>query len=108
MPRGGKRPGSGRKNGSETKRTKARREAIIAAAAEGILPLEVILRAMRQHYEAGRIDRAAELAKDAAPYVHPRLASIQHGGGTTEERRLEITVEVVNGPPAGENAPGAG
>jgi hypothetical protein len=26
------------------------------------------------------MDKAAEAARDAAPYVHPRLASIQHGG----------------------------
>ena len=26
------------------------------------------------------MDKAAEAARDAAPYVHPRLASIQHAG----------------------------
>jgi hypothetical protein len=51
------------------------REIADQAAAEGILPLEVMLRAMRLHAEAERWDQAAAIAKDAAPYIHPRLAS---------------------------------
>jgi len=39
-----------------------------------VLPLQVMLEAMRQHYADGNLDRAAGLAKDAAPYCHPRLA----------------------------------
>jgi hypothetical protein len=70
---GGKRPGAGRPKGSATKKTRAIAN---AAAAEGITPLEVMLEAMRAHHEAGRLDEAAAVAKDAAPYIHPRLASI--------------------------------
>ena len=73
MPRGGKRPGAGRKPGSATKRT---REIADRAAARGLTPLEVMLRAMRRHWRKGELDRAAVIAKDAAPYVHPRLSSI--------------------------------
>lgn len=34
-----------------------------------------MLRAMRAHYEAGRLDEAARVAERAAPYVHPRMPS---------------------------------
>jgi hypothetical protein len=36
-----------------------------------------MLKAMRLHQEAGRWDQAAAVAKDAAPYCHPRLSSIE-------------------------------
>jgi hypothetical protein len=75
--KGGQRDGAGRKPGSLTRRTRAVAE---KAAAEGVTPLEVMLTAMREHAEAKRWDEAAAIAKDAAPYVHPRLASVQHGG----------------------------
>jgi hypothetical protein len=77
--RGGKRIGAGRKPGSQTKRTRAIAE---KAAQEGITPLEVMLRSMREHYDAGRLDNAAAIAKDAAPYMHPRLQSVQHAGSS--------------------------
>jgi hypothetical protein len=36
---------------------------------------------MRQHWRAHRFDQAAALARDAAPYLHPRLARVAHQGG---------------------------
>jgi len=45
-----------------------------------LTPLEVMLKAMRVHAKADRWDEAASIAKDAAPYMHPRLASMQHTG----------------------------
>lgn len=80
MARGGKRPNAGRKPGAVTTKT---REIADRAAAEGITPLEVMLEAMRAHYEANRLDEAAEKAKDAAPYIHARLAAVEHAGGKT-------------------------
>jgi hypothetical protein len=77
VPRGGKREGAGRKPGSKTRRTRAVAE---AAAREGITPLEVMLKAMRAHLNGRRLDQAAAVAKDAAPYMHPRLGSVQHSG----------------------------
>jgi hypothetical protein len=77
MAHGGKRAGAGRKPGSTTTKT---REIADRAAAEGITPLEVMLEAMRAHHAAKRLDEAAAIAKDAAPYMHPRLAAIEHGG----------------------------
>src|SRR4051794_32588352 len=76
MPRGGRRDGAGRKPGSANIRT---RQIADKAAAEGITPLEVMLKAMQMHTEAGRWDEAAAIAKDAAPYIHPRLASTTLG-----------------------------
>ena len=74
MPRGGARNGAGRKKGQASNKT---REVADRAAAEGITPLEVMLNAMRVHHEAKEYDKAAEIAKDAAPYMHPRFSSVQ-------------------------------
>ena len=35
---------------------------------------------MRSHYAAGDLDKAAEAARWAAPYCHPRLESVEVGG----------------------------
>lgn len=77
MPRGGKRPGAGRKKGAATRKTRAVAD---RAATEGITPLEVMLTVMRQRFEAKDFERAASIAKDAAPYLHPRLTAIKVGG----------------------------
>lgn len=74
MPRGGARAGAGRKAGGMNAKSRAIAD---RAAAEGITPLEVMLVAMREHFEKKAFDAAAAIAKDAAPYMHPRLASIE-------------------------------
>lgn len=90
--RGGARKGAGRKTGSATKKT---REIADKAAAEGVTPLEVMLFTMRallaeaedvvaEQVAAGQpicwphglLQDAANVAKDAAPYMHPRLSSV--------------------------------
>jgi hypothetical protein len=74
--RGGRRPGAGRPVGSKNQRTA---EIARAAAESGITPIEVMLGAMRELWAQGTAEakrEAAEIAKDAAPYIHPRLASI--------------------------------
>jgi len=76
MGRGGARPGAGRPPGSTNQRSA---EIARQASETGITPIEVMLSAMRQLWEEGTstsIREAARIAKDAAPYVHPRLASI--------------------------------
>lgn len=86
--RGGARPGAGRKTGAATKRT---REIADRAAEEGITPLEFMLNIMRADLpdvEDPRVvlDAMAmrfEAAKAAAPYVHPKLAAVEHSGGVT-------------------------
>ncbi len=83
---GGKRAGAGRKPGSATTKT---REIANAAAAAGLSPLEYMLQVMRD----GRADdkRRDEMAKAAAPYVHPRLSSID----AKVEGDVGLTVEIV-------------
>jgi hypothetical protein len=83
--RGGARKGAGRPAGSATKRT---REIAERAMAEGVTPLEYMLTLMRQEsdHEDPKVQVAREAmrfeaAKAAAPYVHPRLAAVEHTGG---------------------------
>lgn len=90
MPRGAK-PGErrgGRAKGTTNKVTEKRREIAARALSEGITPLEYMLNIMRKE-TPGDADAATQLqydslrfeaAKSAAPYVHPRLAAIEHSG----------------------------
>lgn len=73
--RGGKRPGAGRPPGAVNKAT-AQRQAEIAAS--GVTPLEYMLAIMRD--EAADEAKRLDAAKAAAPYVHPRLAAVEHSG----------------------------
>jgi hypothetical protein len=74
---GGRRPGAGRKKGSATRRTRKTNALAQKAAREGPQPLQVMLDAMRDHFARGELDAAAEIAKAAAPYCHPKLAAVQ-------------------------------
>lgn len=113
MPRGGKRPGAGRKKG-ESAKTKAKRksaaDAVEKAAAEGITPLEVMLDAMRRLHRVKKWAQAASIARDCAPYVHPRLSAVTHQGNKDNPVRLIEEIVIVDGDtqtPAAA-APGAG
>jgi hypothetical protein len=75
VARGGKRIGAGRKLGSATKRT---REIAEAASSSGLMPSEFQLSIMRDETQELSVRMAA--ARDAAPYVHPRLAAVEHTG----------------------------
>lgn len=102
---GGKRPGAGRPKGSQNRRTKALKEIADKAVAAGVTPLEVMLDNMRfamaeaanaqQRYEAavdpkerkeargqvlGYRGFAQDAAKEAAPFVHPKLAAVEVTG----------------------------
>jgi hypothetical protein len=92
MARGGKRPNAGRKAGSVTKRT---REIANRASEEGILPLEYMLRVLRDEEQKPEV--RFEAAKAAAPYVHAKLASVEqkHSGsiGTTTKEQRDAAVE---------------
>lgn len=76
--RGGKREGAGRKRGSVTQATVYRQEMLAKAASEGLSPLEFMLGVLRN--DAASFDDRFEAAKAAAPYVHPRLAAVEHSG----------------------------
>jgi hypothetical protein len=106
MARGGKRDGAGRKLGSPNKASAARQAKV---AATGITPLDYMLKVMRdEKADAGRRD---DMAKAAAPYVHPKLASMQHtgrGGGPIQHVDLTklsgdelAQLETIFGPLAG-------
>lgn len=71
MAHGGKRAGAGRKAGSTTTKT---REIADKAAAEGITPLEYMLSVLRDEEQTP--GARFEAAKAAAPYIHPRLSTI--------------------------------
>lgn len=75
MPRGGHRPGAGRKPGAATAKT---RDAANIIAAAGITPLGYLQGLLdgTQAYDQIKF----EAAKAAAPYVHARLASIESRG----------------------------
>ena len=75
MARGGARPGAGRKKGSATAKT---REIADRAIEEGVSPLEYMLKVMRD--PAAEYARRDDMAKAAAPYVHPKLAAVEHTG----------------------------
>lgn|GEM_PF-1102257 len=97
---GGYRPGSGRKKGTGTKpaslsqqaREFAKQATVRVNVESGGTPLDVMVGAMNAMLsEAAVADKAKDLkgkltllaaasniAKDAAPYVHPRLAAISH------------------------------
>jgi hypothetical protein len=99
--RGGARKGAGRKKGSATEKT---REIADKAAQEGITPLEYMLEVMRSdppESDDARVmlSHAAmrfEAAKAAAPYIHPRLAAVEHSGGITV-RSLSEELAGLNG-----------
>lgn len=65
----------GRQKGTPNKVTTKREQEI---AASGLTPLEYMLKVMRNP-KAGD-DRRDDMAKAAAPYVHPKLAAVQHTG----------------------------
>lgn len=101
--RGGKRQGAGRKPGSATKRTRAIAD---KAAEQGVTPLEVMLDSMKAYTDQAKKSKdpamklklmaeAASVAKDAAPYMHPRLQAIEHTGGDGGPIDHSLTVEFV-------------
>lgn len=72
MAHGGARKGAGRKPGIANTKT---REIAEAALADGLTPLEFMLGVLRDE-EKPFADRYAA-AKDSAPYIHPRLSSVE-------------------------------
>lgn len=89
MP-GGKRPGAGRPRGAATRRT---REIADRAVADGVSPLEYMLAVMRNgDAEPARRD---DMAKAAAAYIHPRLASVaaKVEGSLTLEELIMLSYE---------------
>lgn len=68
----------GRQKGTPNKRTQ---EVVAKIEASGLTPLDYMLQVMRDVNEV--LDVRLDAAKAAAPYVHPRLASIENTGTMT-------------------------
>jgi hypothetical protein len=108
--RGGKRPGAGRKKHVPNKASAARE---LEAQASGMTPRDVMLAAMRhwwglaekhkgnrtlnEHYLRG----AVAVAKDLAPYLHPRISTTVPAPSDTPPQRTRVVVEVIGGLPVG-------
>ena len=94
---GGKRPGAGRRKGATNTKTAieraAVREKIEAIKSEGDLPLDVLLRIMRTSKDETVI---IDCAKAAAPYIHPKLASLEHKGDPDNPLGIMIATGVPN------------
>ena len=89
MARGGRREGAGRPKGAHNKASNERQAKV---AAEGVTPLDVLISGMRFHFTmaerlldepdgdaksiAAALEKAGAFASQAAPYVHPRLATV--------------------------------
>jgi len=89
MAQGGKRPGAGRPRGARNAKTVEQAEAVKSS---GLTPLDYMLSVMRDegNDKATRLDAANK----AAPYVHAKLASVDHkssdGTMTPQPARVEI------------------
>lgn len=109
--RGGKRPGAGRKKGSKQKiaKTYLTKSALVAAG-DGEMPLQYMLRVMRDP-EADEKRRDA-MAAAAATYIHPKLSSVT-GSFTHKHEPTDLSdadladIAAGRSPRTAEPAPGA-
>jgi hypothetical protein len=85
MPRGGRRQGAGRKPGAATKKT---REAANLILASGTTPLGYFQGLLEGTMAFDEVK--FEAAKAAAPYVHARLAAVEHSGHIGGKRASEV------------------
>jgi hypothetical protein len=91
----------GERRGGRQKGQKNKKNAALVAAVEasGVTPLDYMLDLMRKPYpeDADALTKVTmdgmrfEAAKAAAPYVHPKLAAIEHSG----PEGAPLTVEIV-------------
>lgn len=90
--KGGARPGAGRKKGAAPK-TIARKAIAERILVDGDLtPLDVMIDAMREAHMIGNTKEAASYAAMAAPYVHPRLATVN----ANHKGEITATINVVS------------
>lgn len=89
MARGGKRPGAGRKPGARNKTTEKQRKAI---AESGLTPLDYMLTVLRD--ENNPLDVRLDAANKAAPYVHAKLATVDHKSSDGSMSPLTPTINI--------------
>ncbi|WP_210249742.1 hypothetical protein [Brucella pituitosa] len=90
MARGGKRDGAGRPAGAVTSKT---REIANKASTDGLTPLEYMLNVLRDK-SADPKDRMWA-AEKAAPFVHPKLSSVEHKGDEDNPLQTVTRIELV-------------
>lgn len=109
---GGKRLGAGRPKGSQNKvnaemRAKVLKKGVpldiimdaaceFVAAADRLKDDQVVIVNERAVTRLTLMERAAAIAKDAAPYVHPKLCSVEQSGPEGGPLELNFNVEFVN------------
>jgi hypothetical protein len=91
MARGGARPNAGRKAGQVSKARAAVLDRAKQAQAAGLTPLEYLLNILRDETQEQSARFAA--AKEAAPYVHNRLAAVEHSGN--QDAPIKTVLELV-------------
>ena len=75
----------GRKRGTPNKVTQQIRDEIVGS---GERPLEYMIRVMRD--PSAPTERRDDMAKAAAPYIHARLAAIEHQGDIVQSYVMRI------------------
>ena len=85
---GGARAGAGRKAGSLTAKT---RDIANKCAELGLTPLEVMVDAMIKYHQEGDVENAVRVAKDAAPYIHPKLSSVELGSDADSPVKMVVS-----------------
>jgi hypothetical protein len=79
---------AGKPKGALSRHARAVRERVDKT---GESPLEVMIEAMRKARDAGDWDSAARYASLAAPYIHPKLSTIEHGSMDGKPLKLEVS-----------------
>jgi hypothetical protein len=85
----------GRKKGSKNKKTLERAKVIAAIKASGTDPVSFFADLLRN--ESAPLDLRFQAAKELAPFMHPKLASVEsRTGGRTHEDRLEAARKLLS------------
>jgi hypothetical protein len=82
----GRKTGGGSRKGIPNKATAAKAAAV---AASGLTPLDFMLSVMRD--PANDMAVRMDAAKGAAPYVHPKLAQVEHSGDLNATVKHQFT-----------------
>lgn len=84
--KGGARPGSGRKKGATTFKTREVAERLLSDGK--LTPLEYLVSVMRDPKQETSV--RVDAAKSAARFMHPTLAAIEHSGADGGPLTVEI------------------
>jgi hypothetical protein len=102
MPRGGRRPNSGRKKGSANRKSREIADAVVET---GCSPLSYMLSVLGDENAAQQ--RRDEMAKSAAPFCHPRLGLVATTDGANGAGRIG-TINILVVPRGGQFCPESG